>query len=246
MTSLIRSLALFIVLSSLGSHAFAQALPKYRPALLGPHKRSLVNLIDTQRLMKAGQGDAILMFETGVSTSGRSYDSRTYRESPGAEKLRREVLSQLDQALFEPAVYNHVRVAVYVQGTVNFFVRDGKPHLRVFLNQEDDALKSGEDFVAPQFAFVPGNPQYKGFYYPNITPGHQGIAVVKVDVDADGNVQGTNVMHEHPAGVGFGARTATVLRESRFIPGFRKGKRVACRFTWTMIFTGPRKQIQTG
>jgi hypothetical protein len=242
----IRWLALLVVLSSFGPHAFAQALPKYRPALLGPHKRSLVNLINTQRLMKEGQGDAILMFETGVSTSGRSYDSRTYRESPGADKLRREVLRQLDLALFEPAVYNHVRVPVYVQGTVNFFVRDGKPHLRVFLNQEEDALLSGQDFVAPQFAFVPGNPQYKGFYYPDLNPGQHGVAHVQVDVDADGHVQGTNVVYEQPAGTDFGARTAATLRESRFIPGFRNGKRVACRFKWTMIFTGPRRQIPTG
>jgi hypothetical protein len=242
----IRWLGLLVILAALGPQAFAQSLPKYRPALPGLGKRSLVELIDTQRLMAQGQGTAILMFETGVTTSGRSYNSRTYRESPGAEKLRREVLSKLDLALFEPAVVNHVYVTAYLQGTVNFFVKDGKPHLRVFLHQEDEALMSGQDFVAPQFAFVPGKPQFRGLYNPQLASGQQGIAVLQMDVDADGHVQGTKVMHEHPAGQGFGARVATDIRDARFVPGFRNGKPVACRFTWTMIFTGPKRQIKTG
>jgi hypothetical protein len=246
MTSPFRCLALLVVLSTIAPHLYAQALPKYRPALPGVGKSSLVELIDTQRLMKQGQGDAILMFETGVSKGGRSYDSRTYRESPGAEKLRKEVLSKLDIALFEPAVYNHVYVSAYLQGTVNFFVRDGKPHLRVFMHQEEDALKTGQDFVAPQFAFVPGNPQFRGMYTPQIASGQQGIAVLQIDVDATGKVQGAKVIHEHPPAAGFGARVATDVRDVRFVPGFRNGKPVACRFTWAMIFTGPKKQIKTG
>jgi hypothetical protein len=241
-----RCLTVLLVFLTLSGHAVAQALPKYRPALPGRGKSSLVELIDTQRLMAQGQDTAILMFETGVSKSGRSYDSRTYRESPGAEKLRREVLSKLDIALFEPAVFNHVYVNAYIQGTVNFFIKDGKPHLRVFLHQEDEALLSGHDFVAPQFAFVPGNPQFRGLYNPHLASGQQGIAVLKVDVDLEGRVQGTKVIHEHPPGQGYGARVATDLREARFVPGFRNGKPVACQFTWTMIFTGPKRQIKTG
>ncbi len=242
----IRWLELVVVLAALAPQAFAQALPKYRPAVPGQGKRSLVELIDTQRLMKQGQGTAILMFETGVTKSGRTYDSRTYRETPGAEKLRQEVMSKLDLALFEPAVVNNVYVTAYVQGTVNFFVKDGKPHLRVFLHQEDEALMSGQDFVAPQFAFVPGKPQFRGMYNPHLSSGQQGLAVLRINVDADGNVQGTKVLHEHPTGQGFGDRVATDVRDARFVPGFRHGKPVACQFTWTMIFSGPKRQIQTG
>ena len=246
MSSRIRWVCLVVILAAWAPQAFAQALPKYRPALPAQGKRSLVELIDTKRLMAQGQGTAILMFETGVTKSGRTYDSRTYRESPGAEKLRKEVMSKLDMALFEPAVVNNVYVTAYVQGTVNFFVKDGKPHLRVFLHQEDEALLSGQDFVAPQFAFVPGRPQYRGMYTPDITSGQSGLAVLQIDVDADGNVQGTKVKHEHPPGQGFGARVATDVRDARFVPGFRNGNPVACRFNWTMIFTGPKRQIKTG
>ena len=203
-------------------------------------------MIDTQRLLREGQGDAILMFETGITKYGRAYDSRTYRESPGAEKLRRAVLSSLDHAQFEPAVYNNANVGVYLQGTVNFFVRDGKPHLRIFLHQDEEALRTGRDFVAPQFAFVPGNPQYKGIYYPQLTRGREGVAAVAVEVNADGYPQGTQVTYEHPPGDGAGKNTAGALMRARFIPGFRDGKPVACRFIWTAIFTGVGRQMKTG
>jgi hypothetical protein len=59
-------------------------------------------------------------------------------------------------------VYNHHHVPVYLVGTVFFVVRDGKPHVRIFLHQDDDLLKSGADFVAPQFAFIPGNRKVQG------------------------------------------------------------------------------------
>lgn len=99
--------------------------------------------------MKRGEGDAVLMFCCVISEVRNAYWSRTYRESPNAELLKNEVLGRINQAQFEPAVYRGVRVPVYLAGAVNFFVREGKPHLRIFLNQEEGELLSGRDFVAP-------------------------------------------------------------------------------------------------
>src|SRR5215212_301990 len=45
----------------------AETLPEFRPALLGHGRRSMVNLINAESLMKRGQGDAIVMFSCGVS-----------------------------------------------------------------------------------------------------------------------------------------------------------------------------------
>jgi hypothetical protein len=151
------------LLLSLPSEAAAENLPQYRPALLGNHSRSLVNLINAKSLMDRGQRDGIVMFECGVAQGGYAFNSRCFRGSPNTEMLQKEVLGRINQAQFEPAVYNHTHVVVYIAGTVMFLIHDGKPHLRIFLHQEEADLKAGRDFIAPQFAFVPGNVKYGVF-----------------------------------------------------------------------------------
>ena len=246
MKSFFRSIVFLLLLLTLSRAALAESLPKYRPALLGHHKRSLINLIDTQSLMERGQKDAILMFECGVSALGYAFNSRTYRESPNSELLRKELMGRVDQAQFIPAVYNHVNVVVYVHGTASFYIRDGKPHLRILLNQNDDDLKSGKDFIESQFAFVPSNTMYQGIYYPPQAPGHSGVATLKLDVSATGKVEAAKVIYEHPSGMNFGAQAAGPIRDALFIPAFRNGKPVECRFDWTIIYTGVGRQMKTG
>lgn len=246
MKSFFRSIVFLLLLLTLSRAALAESLPKYRPALLGHHKRSLINLIDTQSLMKRGQKDAIVMFECGVSALGYGFDSRTYRESPNSELLRKELMGRMDQTQFIPAVYNHVNVVVYVHGTVSFVIRDGKPHLRILLNQNDDDLKSGKDFVEPQFAFVPGNTAFQGIYYPPQAPSHHGVATLKLDISATGKVEAASVVYEYPPGMNFGPQAVGPIRDALFIPGFRNGKPVASRFNWTLIYTGPGRQMKTG
>ena len=235
------SVALVIAATS----ASAAALPDYRPALLGNHSRSFVNLINAQALMKRGQGDALVLFDVAVSATGSSYTGSAlcYRASPNSEALQNEVVARLEQAQFEPAVFKGSRVAVWLSGMVSFYVRDGKPRVRVFLHQEEADLQKGSDFVAPQLAGVPGNPKFKGIYYPPKAPGHPGAASVNLDVSAEGEVRSSTVAFEDPKGMGFGVQTAGPLRDALFIPGFRNGKRVACRFTWTCMFRRPGLQM---
>jgi len=91
--------------------------------------------------MKRGQGDAIVMFSCGVTASGYGYSTAVYRCSPNSRLLQKEILDQVTHIQFEPAVYRHSRIAVWLEGTVSFFVAGGKPHLRIFLNQEEQDLK---------------------------------------------------------------------------------------------------------
>ena len=231
---------------SLGQVALAEGLPQFRPALLGHDQHSLINTIDTQGLLKRGQGDGFVMFGCAVSQYGEGYWSRTYRSSANTELLQKEVLGRIDQARFEPAVYKGSRVAVYLLGSVVFAVRDGKPHIRIFLHQEEDDLKKGNDFVAPQLSFAAGNTKFDGIYYPPGAPGHQGVASLKLKVNELGTVDAANVTYEHPPGMGFGAQAASSIRDAWFIPGFRNGKRVPCQFNWTIFFTGPGRQMKTG
>jgi hypothetical protein len=117
MTSGIRWLALLVVLSCFGAGAFAQALPKYRPALLGPHKRSLVNLINTERLMKEGQGDAIRCIHEVVHGTARNkaaiartqLDRSTF-DRPGSEPTR--TLSVITPALLGPAYFRELAALI--------------------------------------------------------------------------------------------------------------------------------------
>jgi hypothetical protein len=246
-----KSIAFLLVCSllpiTLRVDALGQGLPQFRPALLGQHKKSLINTIDTQMWMKRGQGDGFVMFGCAISELGDGYWSRTYRCSPNTELLQKEVLGRIDQAVFEPAVYKGSRVGVYLTGSVVYAVRDGKPHLRIFLHQEDDELKKGTDFVAPQWAFgAAGNTKFQGIYYPPSAPGHHGVAWLKLSVNETGQVQAASVIYEYPAGMGFGAEAVGPIRDAAFIPGFRKGKPVSCQFNWTIIFTGPGRQMKTG
>jgi hypothetical protein len=246
MKSIIRFLICASSLITLGREGLAQTSAQFRPALLGHHTKSLINIIDTQGLMKRGQGDGFVMFGCAVSQYGSGYWSRTYRASPNTELLQKEVLGRINEAMFEPAIYKGSRAPVYLTGSVVFAVRDGKPHLRIFLHQEEEELKKGTDFVAPQWAFdAPGNPKFQGVFYPPSAPGRAGVASLKVTVNESGQVQAANVVYEYPPGAGFG-KEALAIRDAAFIPGYRNGKMVSCSFLWTLVFTGPGRQMRTG
>jgi hypothetical protein len=219
---------------------------QYRPALLGMYRRSLINTINTESLMKRGQRDGIVMFTAGISASGYGYVWQTYRGTPNSDLLSKELMDRTSQAQFEPAIYKGLHVGVILTGTVSFFIKDGKPHLRIFLNQEESDLKQGKDFIAPQLAFVAGNPQYEGIWYPGHVMTGPGVAAVTLDVDANGKVQNAVLAYEHPAGKGFGVEAVDGLRKAAFIPGFRNGKAVPCRFTFPVIFSGTSRRHRTG
>jgi len=246
MRSLTRFLSFALLLTSIPDSSYAESLPEFRPALLTNSRRSLVNLINTEGLMKHGQGNAIVMFSCGVSGGGYGYGMQVYRGSPNSELLTRELLGRCSQAYFEPAVYRHNRMTVWINGTVSFSVVNGKPHLRIFLNQEEPDLTHGNDFIAPQFANVPGNPKFQGIYWPPGAPGHEGVASVTMDIDVTGKVLSAKVVYEYPPGMGFGAAVAGPIRDALFIPGFRNGKAVQCRFTWSLLFSGVGRQMKTG
>jgi hypothetical protein len=245
MKSLTRFLFLALLIIPIPRNSNA-AEPEFRPALLTQGRRSLINLINTESLMKRGQGSAIVMFSCGVTSLGRGYSMQVYRAGANSELLQKEILGQIVRAEFEPAVYRHNRVGVWIDGTVSFVVTNGKPHLRIFLNQEQQDLAAGNDFIAPQFAFVPGNTKFRGIYSPPNAPGHDAVVTVALDVDATGKVNSAKVVYENPPNMGLGAAVADPIRDALFIPGFRNGKPVACRFTWPLLFFGRGLQMKSG
>lgn len=240
MKSLVRIALVSLVVASLPGIR-AESLPDFRPALMGNFRRALVNLIDTKALVKQGQKDAVVFFTCRVEANGLGGVIDVYRCTANSELLQQQLLERNPVAMYEPGVFQHHQVVVKVTGTAVFVVREGQPHLRIFLNPEEEDLKRARDFIAPQFAFAPGNTFASHLRPPTYDWTRGGVALLNLDIDLAGKVQGVNVAYEYPPGLGLGAAAAEPIRYALFIPGFRDGKAVACRFTYPVLFQTGRK-----
>jgi len=186
--------------------------------------------------MQRGQGDAAIRFSCLVNKDGEGYDMWTYRRSQHSDVLAQEVADKCRRAKFIPAISNSRHVWSFVSGTVMFGVIDGKPHLRIFLNQEEEHLKKGDDFIAPQEVFT-YNDEFEGFVYP---PDEMlsGMVCVQLDNDASGKLLASKVTYESPVGGRFGKAVMDKLHKITFLPGFLHGQPVACTTTWQILFRG--------
>ncbi len=194
--------------------------------------------------MKRGQRDALLMFTCAIDPVGQGYGLQTYRESPGAEALKTHLLDRYQRALFIPALLESRPQTAIMFGTVIFSIVNEKPRLVIFLNQEEEDLRLGRAFIAPQVTFAAGR-RFKGIFYPPGVKAAGGV-IASVDVDIAGNVRGAAVLEELPKGLGFGPQVVGQIRNALFIPGFRDGKAVACRFSMPVVFAGPLASWKTG
>ena len=216
----------------------AENLPDKRPALVGSGPGSLVNLIDTQGLFQKGQRDGWVMFECAVDGSGTAYGSNFFTASPDSGLLKNEVRRHLlRRAQFIPAVYNHKRTSAWFAGTVLFVIANGKPHLRLYANQDLDEIKRGTDFVAPQLIFIPNHDYLNMPTLPTAAGGDYAAGVVKLrhSVDANGTTTDVKVISE-PAGYGMGDYLKKALPRVGFLPGYRNGRATASTYTLTWWF----------
>jgi hypothetical protein len=216
----------------------AETLPERRSAQLGSGPGSLVNLIDVETLFQKGQRDAWVMFECGVAGDGIVFGSDFFTSSPDSGLLKNEVRRRLRQTRFIPAVYNQKRTAAWFAGTVVFVVANGRPHLRMYANQDLDEIKRGADFVAPQLIFVPNHDVSNFPDYPSAARHAEVGAVLKLrhSVDVNGKTTGVEVLSEHPPGYGLGDYMKKALPLVDFLPGYRNGKPTATNYTLTWWF----------
>lgn len=215
----------------------AEQLPEMRPALLQHGPGSLVNLIDTQKLMQKGQGDAIVRFSCRVSHIGQGYDMVTYRSSPNSDALAEEAVEKCTSSRFVPAVYGHQKRGVIVSGTIIYGIINGKPHLRIYLNQEEEHLKRGDDFISPQWVYVWEKANLKEFDYPQFGIFSATLGV-KLETDAAGRLKSSKVTSEIPAGRGFGVELMKHMGDMTFLPSYERGQPVACTTTYWFLFRG--------
>jgi hypothetical protein len=215
------------------------AEPRIRPALIGNGPSALINLIDTKKLMEKGQRDGLLMFTCYVGASGIVGDYLIYRETPGSELLKKGVGDSLRACRFIPAIYNGTRTDVLLAGTVVFWVADGRPHLRIYMNQNRDDVAKGNDFVAPQVVY--NTVDWAALQYdPVLTKAkvylQNGVLQLSVTVDTNGNQKDLKVVLEDPPGFRFGEGFRKIYARAKWIPGFRNGHPADCTFDYVIYF----------
>lgn len=231
---ILRRVASCGLIIALGTFVQAAALPDVRPAIFYPGPRSLVNLINAEGLMKRGQKDGLVMFDLGVTKLGQPYSPYTYRGTPGSGKLADEVIGQIRRSTWVPAVKDGKPKNAIVFGTVVFAIVDGKPRVRVYLNQEEKELMSQSDFIGPQLLWEAGQ-KYK-IDWPGQAGNRDGTVAVDLVLDRTGKVENASVGYEAPKGLGFSAEIMRKIRDADFLPAFRNGKPVSSRVTIPFFF----------
>jgi hypothetical protein len=212
-------------------------VPMFRPILLGQGPDSVVNTIDTQGLFAKGQKNAAVMFCCRVSKTGDQVWSRTYRGTSGSNFLEEELRKRLAVAKFIPAVRNHQTVDAIYFGTAIFAVKDGKPRLRIFSNQQAEELKNETDFIDPQPYMGPDS-GFVGWRYPDSGSPVllSGSVELAAHVDAQGNLLELQVASEYPPLMGFAQEAFADFRHARFIPAFRDGQPAECKVKLPIYF----------
>lgn len=215
----------------------AQNLPMFRPVLLGQGPDSVVNMIDAQGLFQKGQKNAAVMFCCRISKTGDLVWSRTYRGTAGSKPLEDELQKRLGAAKFIPAARNHQAVDAIYFGTAIFAVKDGKPRLRIFSNQQPDELKNENDFIDPQ-PYMGADSGFVGWRYPESASPVlvSGSVELAVHVDAEGNLLKLEVASEYPPLLGFAQEAYADFAHARFIPAFRDGQPVESKVKLPIYF----------
>jgi hypothetical protein len=222
---------------NVGPSAAPEPLPIFRPILLGRGPDAVVNIIDTDGLFAKGQKNAAVMFCCRVSKTGDIIWARTYRGTAGSKLLEDEVQKRLGVAKFIPAVRNHEPVDAIYFGTAIFAIKDGKPRLRIFSNQQAEELKNENDFIDPQPYMGPDS-GFVGWHYPDTGSPVMvtGSVELGVRIDATGNLKQLEVLSEDPPLLGFAQQAFDDFRHARFIPAFREGKPVECNVKLPIYF----------
>ncbi len=220
----------------------AEDLPDMRPALVGSAPNALVNLINTQALMKRGVQHGAVLFRCLVYPSGSTAHRIAYGGTPDSEALRLEVKNKLYPAKFTPAVYNHHNTYAWFYGTVTFSVIDGKPHLRVYANQEKSQLAEGADFIGPQSIYIATHtydprPRMKEAFGSWALRDIPGTVDLELTVPVNGGqLKEVRVLQENPPGKNFGEYAMNVLKEFTWLPAYRNGHPVEIPTHLTFTF----------
>lgn len=224
-------IAIVFAISIVRTSAHAESLPDMRPALVGSGPRSLVNLIDGKHVMERGLQHGALYFMARIDPNGFPSYSKIWGETDKIKPLRDEVRERLSEARFMPAVYHHQHVYAWMFGTVAFTSTDGKPHLRVFANQELSELEKESDFISPQEIWLPGKiydyAKWKNPFASWRSDDKAGLPNISLVVDASGQIKDAH-LENLPTGStqAYADAALLIIRQRLYLPAYRNGKPV--------------------
>lgn len=224
-------IAIVFAISIVRTSVHAESLPDMRPALVGSGPRSLVNLIDGKHVMERGLQHGALYFMARIDPNGFPSYSKIWGETDKIRPLRDEVRERLSEARFMPAVYHHQHVYAWMFGTVAFTSTDGKPHLRVFANQELSELEKESDFISPQEIWLPGKiydyAKWKNPFASWRSDDKAGLPNISLVVDASGQIKDAH-LENLPTGStqAYADAALLIIRQRLYLPAYRNGKPV--------------------
>jgi hypothetical protein len=227
-----RTFASLIATTLIASNAvFAQNSADMQPALVGSGPKSLVNLINAKHLMDRGVQHGALFFMARVDPNGFPSYSKVWGMTKETEALRDELRERLAEARFVPAVYNHQHVYAWFYGTLAFSVTDGKPHLRIFANQELPELQKESDFIAPQPIWLPGKiydyAKLKDPFGSWMSKDKPGATDLLLSVDASGHIKDVRVERvDPPDKKAYADEALKRVQQWLCLPAYRNGKPV--------------------
>ena len=207
------------------------ATPDMLPAMVGSGPTALINMINPKHVVDRGQQHGALFFVVRVDPNGFPAYSRIWGTTKETEALRDELKARLREARFIPAIYQHRHVYAWFYGTLAFSVMDGKPHLRIFANQEVAELQRENDFIAPQPIWFP----QKVYDFAKWKDPSGGWASEEKPVETDmlltvdgaGTVKDVRLERIIPADKKtYGDAALTIFRQRSYLPAFRNGKPV--------------------
>jgi len=226
-----RSVVLITVALLAAQSLFGANPGDMRPALIGSGPNSLVNLISTKHLMERGVQHGALFFMARVDPNGFPSYSKVWGMTKETEALRDELRERLPQARFMPAMYEHRPVYAWFYGTLAFSVVDGRPHVRIFANQELPELQKETDFIAPQPIWLPGKiydyAKLKDPFGSWMNEDKPGTADLLVSVDAAGHIKDVRLERVDPQDKrAYGEEALKLVQQRLCLPAYRNGKPV--------------------
>lgn len=221
--------AIVLITSLVRASLVAGNVSDMRPALIGNGPKSLINLINGKHLIDRGVQHGALFFYAIVHPNGYPAYSKVWGMTKETEPLRDELRERLAEAKFIPAIYHGHPVYAGFYGTLTFSVIDGKPHVRIFANQELSELQKESDFIAPQAVYDPRHvydqKETKEAFGGSMTQDKPGVADMSLTIDASGNVKDLHVASVTPAeNRQYADAAADIMRRRIFLPAFRNGR----------------------
>lgn len=222
---------IFLVASIARTSLPGESLPSMRPALVGNGPKSLANLINGKHVMERGLQHGALYFMARIDPNGFPSYSKIWGGTDEIKPLRDEVRERLAEARFIPAVYNHQHVYAWMSGTVAFSSSGGKPHLRVFANQELSELQKESDFIAPQPIWLPGKiydfAKLKDPFGSWMMEDKPGLADMLLTVDASGQIKDLRLERVEPTEKqSYGEEALKLVRQRLYLPAYRNGRAI--------------------